>query len=99
MSAHSQAIDAVYFNGASADRTVLTIGTARRPQQRVDGFCVLRVPQFSDRVLVNPKFPDTRLSQSEEEAADLSVYAVEDIQLKPQMAMRSWKLVYNGKMK
>lgn len=60
---------------------------------------MLRVPQFSDRVLVTPKFPDTRLTQTGAEAADLSAVAVEGIQVRPQLAMRSWRLQYTGSMK
>lgn len=97
--ARFKAIDAVYFNGSSADRALLTVGTARRPERRVNGFCALRVPQFSDRVLVNPQFPDTNLEQTEAEADDLSAYTVAGIQVRPQLAMRSWRLTYSGKMK
>lgn len=98
-SEHLQAIDAVYFNGSTADRTLLTIGTARRHNERVNGFCALRVSEFSDRVLVNPKFPDTNLVQTAAEASDPNAYAVQGIRVHPLQPMRSWKLTYSGQMR
>lgn len=96
---YSKAIDAVYFNGSTADRSLLTIGTAQRKNNRVNGFCALRVSEFSDRVLVNPQFPDTNLVQTSAEAADPNAYSVQGIRVQPLQAMRSWKLTYSGQMR
>lgn len=89
----------MYFNGISKDDCIVAFATAQRKKQLVNAFCVLRVPQFSNRTLVLPRFPDTCLHQSKQEYDDTGAWTVEGIQIKPVVPMRSWKLTYNGKMK
>lgn len=89
----------MYFNGSTENGTILAIGTAQRKSQRVDGFIVLRVPEFSDRALVNLKFPDGRLTQTVAEEESKVSYCVEGIKVAPNVPMQSWKLEYAGQMK
>lgn len=95
----NQAIDAVYFNGSGQDGAILAIGTAQRKEKHVDGFIILRVSDFSDQVLVNLKFPDGWLSQTAAEEQDKQSWSVEGIKVGPSVAMQTWKLGYQGKMK
>lgn len=98
-SIYFKAIDAVYFNGVNPRGDILAIGTAQRKNQRVDGFCLLRVPEFSDRVLVNTRFPDCWLEQTVAESESTTSWSVEGIKVCPVTPMKSWKLNYSGKMK
>ncbi|GAB0086204.1 hypothetical protein DMENIID0001_002090 [Sergentomyia squamirostris] len=95
LSWHKNAIDAVYFNGSSKDQQVLMCGLARRKNNLVNGFLYLRVPQFSDRFLLSPKLPDTCLYQTE---SDGNQFKAEGLHLKPMVPMKSWKIIYKGKM-
>lgn len=98
-SIYFKAIDAVYFNGVNPRGDILAIGTAQRKNQRVDGFCLLRVPEFSDRVLVNTRFPDCWLEQTVAESESTTSWSVEGIKVCSVTPMKTWKLSYSGKMK
>lgn len=99
MLVYFKAIDAVYFNGSNPRGDILAIGTAQRKNQRVDGFCLLRVPEFSNQTLVNTRFPDCWLEQTLSESESITSWSVEGINVTPVTPMTSWKLSYNGKMK
>ncbi|XP_023703367.1 uncharacterized protein LOC111862314 isoform X2 [Cryptotermes secundus] len=94
LSNHPKAIDAVYFNAASRDGHQLVVGTAHRPHGVVNGFMCLRVPDIG--LLMTPKLPDTITFRTEEEGTH---YGAEGIRLKPVKPMKSWDIMYDGKMK
>lgn len=83
----------------SSENTILALATAQRKNQRMNAFAILRIPEFSDQILVSPKWPDSSLDQTEEEYKDDYNYTVEGIKLTPVIPMRTWKLNYNGKLK
>jgi len=95
----AMAVDAVYFHGVSTDKCILALATAQRRNNRVNAFAILRIPEFSNQILVSPKWPDSTLIQIDDEYKDDRNYAVEGIKLTPIIPMRTWKLNYNGKMK
>lgn len=99
LSENPMAADAVYFHGVSEDNCILAIATAQRKNNRVNAFVILRIPEFSDQILVSPKWPDSTLIQSDSEYKDADNYAVEGIKLTPIIPMRTWKMAYNGKLK
>jgi hypothetical protein len=45
---------------------------------------------------MTPRLPDTITFRTEEDGA---YYGAEGIQLKPLKPMKSWEIIYNGKMK
>lgn len=92
-------MDAVYFNTSTSQGQIVTFATAIRHKGLVNGFVILRIPEFSDDLLVLPKFPDTRLYRTEEQQANLDSFHVEGIQLTPKVPMTSWKIEYDGQMK
>lgn len=96
LSAHRNAIDAVYFNGSSSSKQLLVTGLARRKDNVVNGFMYLRVPSFSDQLLMTPKLPNTTLYQTEEEK---NTYSVDGINLAAVEPMKKWSIFYEGKMK
>ncbi|XP_055709014.1 uncharacterized protein LOC129805257 [Phlebotomus papatasi] len=95
LSYHKNAIDAVYFNGSSEDQQVLMCGLARRKNNLVNGFLYLRIPEFSDKFLLSPQLPDTNLYQTE---SDGNQFKAEGLHLKPLIPMKTWKIIYKGKM-
>lgn len=96
LSPHKNAIDAVYFNGSSKDEQILVTGIARRRNNIVNGFMYLRVPQFSDELLMTEKLPSTTLLQKEDE---IGHYSAEGIYLSPLDPMKKWSIKYSGQMK
>lgn len=56
----------------------------------------LRVPDFSQEVLMSEKLPETTLIQTEEESDH---FAAQGISLKPIEPMKRWSLEYQGKMR
>ncbi|EAT39972.1 AAEL008264-PA, partial [Aedes aegypti] len=91
-----KAVDAVYFNGANSETTWLVCGTARRRNNLVNGFLYLKIADFSERLLVSPRLPDTCMWQSDEE---LGRYEAEGLKLTPVVPMKKWKIEYQGAMR
>ncbi|RZB94432.1 uncharacterized protein BDFB_004454, partial [Asbolus verrucosus] len=95
LSHHSNAIDGVYFNGASKNGDYLVTGMARRKNKLIDGFMYLLIESSGLGLLETPKLPGTSLYQNEENEE----YAAEGIKLTPIEAMKKWRISYEGKMK
>nr|XP_029728509.1 uncharacterized protein LOC115266418 [Aedes albopictus] len=96
LSSNEHAVDAVYFNGANSDTTWLVCGTARRKNNLVNGFLYLKIADFSDRLLVSPRLPDTCMWQTDDE---LGWYEAEGLRLTPVVPMKKWKIEYQGVMR
>ncbi|XP_055551031.1 uncharacterized protein LOC129733288 isoform X2 [Wyeomyia smithii] len=92
----NRAVDAVYFNGTDRNLSWIVCGTARRKNNLVNGFLYLKIADFSDKLLVSPRLPDTCMQQTE---AELGKYQAEGLDLHPIVPMQSWKIAYNGKMR
>lgn len=58
----------------------------------------LKVPEFSQQLLVLPIFPQTTLYQTEDEQNILSCYAVAGIKLTPVVSNKEYRIEYNGQM-
>lgn len=58
----------------------------------------LKVPEFSNQLLVLPIFPQTSLYQTEKEQNNLSCYEVAGIKLTPVVPNKEYRIEYNGKM-
>lgn len=58
----------------------------------------LRIPEFSEELLVIPVFPGSTLQQSEKEQKNLDSFTVAGIKLTPVVPMKEWHLEYNGQM-
>lgn len=91
-----QAIDAVYFNGSNSKMSWLVCGTARRPNKLVNGFLYLKVQEFSDKLLVSPRLPDTCMKQTDFEVGS---YSVEGLKITPSKPMQQWRVEYDGAMR
>ncbi|XP_058820451.1 uncharacterized protein LOC131682750 [Topomyia yanbarensis] len=96
LSSNVHAVDAVYFNGTNSKLSWLVCGTARRKNNLVNGFLYLKVSDFSEKLLVSPRLPDTCMIQTE---AELGSYEAEGLKLTPLKPMKSWKIEYTGKMR
>lgn len=55
-----------------------------------------QVAEFSDKLMVSPRLPDSCMRQAEEE---LGSYTVEGIKLSPVVPMKYWKIEYDGNMR
>lgn len=93
-----QPVDAVYFNTSSKNGQVLVLGTARRRNGLVDTIGILKVPEFSSKLLVLPIFPKTSLYQTAEEQKNLDSYKVAGIKIKSVVPKKEYQLEYKGKM-
>ncbi|XP_062541594.1 uncharacterized protein LOC134209615 [Armigeres subalbatus] len=96
LSTNEHAVDAVYFNGTNSETTWLVCGTARRKNNLVNGFLYLKVQDFSTRLLVSPRLPDTCMWQLDHE---LGRYEAEGLKLTPIVPMKKWKIEYQGIMR
>lgn len=94
----AQPVDAVYFNTSSENGQVLLFGTARRRNGLVDTIGILKVPEFSSKLLVLPIFPKTSLYQTAEEQKNLDSYTVAGIKIKSVVPKKEYQLEYKGKM-
>ncbi|XP_038113152.1 uncharacterized protein LOC6051478 [Culex quinquefasciatus] len=90
------AIDAVYFNGSNSKMSWLVCGTARRPNKLVNGFLYLKIQEFSDKLLVSPRLPDTCMRQTDFEVGS---YSVEGLKITPLKPMQQWRVEYDGAMR
>ncbi|CAB3224093.1 unnamed protein product [Arctia plantaginis] len=91
---YPQAIDAVYFNGASREGEAIICGLARRPKNIVDSFLYVKVKD--QELLLSPNLPDTWQQQSLTEEGEYKIKGLEIVNFIP---MRTWKLMYKGDMK
>lgn len=88
----------MYFNTSSEDGQIILFGTARRRNGLVNTIGILKVPEFSNKLLVLPIFPKTSLYQTEEEQKNLNHYAVAGIKIKSVVPKKEYHLEYKGKM-
>lgn len=58
----------------------------------------LKLPEFSQKLLVLPVFPDSCLYQTESEQKERKSYTVAGIKLTPVEPMNKWQIEYQGKM-
>ncbi|XP_076444744.1 uncharacterized protein LOC143282822 [Babylonia areolata] len=87
------AVDAVYFNGGDAEGNYMVAATARRHNNLVQTILLFR---FADMgILEMPNMPDTSLYTKEPNDA----FAAAGLRLEPVVAMKKWKLTYQGKMR
>ncbi|XP_075973431.1 uncharacterized protein LOC142974794 [Anticarsia gemmatalis] len=91
---HPQAIDAVYFNGASKEGEAVICGIARRPKNIVDAFLYLKLDK--EELLLSPLLPDTHQEQDLIEQGNYKIKGLEVVNFIP---MRTWKVLYKGDMK
>lgn len=73
-------------------------GTARRRNGLVNTIGILKVPEFSSKLLVLPIFPKTSLYQTKEEQNNLDHYSVAGIKIKSIVPKKEYHLEYKGKM-
>lgn len=59
----------------------------------------LRVPEYSDDLLVLPVFPNSTLYQTQEEKRVLDCYTVTGIRITPVKVNEEYHIQYNGKMR
>lgn len=59
----------------------------------------LRIPKYSDDLLVLPIYPNSTLYQTEQERAVQDSYAVAGIKITPVLLNREYRIEYNGKMR
>lgn len=71
---------------------------ARRKKGLTNTMGFLKLPEFNQKPLVLPIFPDSCLYQTEAEQNTLKNYAVAGIKLTPIEPMKKWQLEYRGKM-
>lgn len=88
-----KAVDAVYFVGASSKGQYFVAATARRPNDHIDGFCYVRIPEVG--LLKSPKLPDTSLKAS----ASGTYTTTDGLRIEPVEPMKRWRLTYDGVMK
>lgn len=93
-----QPVDAVYFNTSSEKRQILLFGLARRKNGLVNTLGFLKIPEFSNSLLVLPVHPGTSLYQTEEEKAVTDGYTVAGIKVTPIVPRKEYLLEYNGQM-
>lgn len=88
----------MFFNTSSADQQILVFSTARRKNGLVNSMGFLKVPQYSNDLLVLPIFPQTSLYQTEKEQTIMNSYTVAGIKLTPVIPNEEYRIEYNGKM-
>lgn len=93
-----QPVDAVYFNTSSEKGQIVVFATARRRNGLVDTIGILKVPEFSSKLLVLPIFPKTSLYQTAEEQKNLDSYNVAGLKIKSVVPKKEYQLEYKGKM-
>lgn len=94
-----QPVDAVYFNTSSVDKQIVVFSAARRKNGLFNAMGFLRVPEFSEKLLALPVFPDSTLHQNESEQKCMDSYSVAGIKLTSVTPMKEYRLEYVGKMK
>lgn len=95
----NQPVDAVFFNTTSSSRQIVLFATARRKNGLVNTMAFLRVPEYSDDLLVLPVFPNSTLYQTQEEKRVLDCYTVTGIRITPVKVNEEYHIQYNGKMR
>lgn len=88
----------MYFNTSSEDGQIFCFATARRRNGLVDTIGILKVPEYSNKLLVLPIFPKTSLYQTVEEQNKLDSYNVAGIKIKSVIPNKEYQLEYKGKM-
>lgn len=96
LSKHENAIDAAYLNGANFNGDHIVLGTARRPNNLLDGFLLLKLTKSNFGILESIKVPNTALQQTDEE---LDCFAAEGLKFVPIESMKQWKFTFTGQMK
>lgn len=91
-------MDAVYFNTSSENKQIFLIGFARRKNGLVNTLGMLRVPEFSEKFLVLPVFPDSSLYQTKEEQNNLDYYTVAGLTIRSIIPKKEYRIEYNGKL-
>lgn len=94
-----QPVDAVFFNTTSSSRQIVLFATARRKNGLVNTMAFLRVPEYSDDLLVLPVFPNSTLYQTQEEQRVLDCYTVAGVRITPVKVNEEYHIEYNGKMR
>lgn len=59
---------------------------------------MLKVPKFSDKILVLPVFPKSSLYQTKEEQQIQDCYTVSGLKIKSIIPKKEYRIEYNGKM-
>lgn len=93
-----QPVDAVYFNTSSVNRQIVVFATARRKNGLVNTMGFVKVPEFSNELLVLPVYPGSSLYQNEAEQKNLDSYSVGGIKLSSVIPMKEYRIEYTGKM-
>lgn len=88
----------MYYNTSSENGQILLFSTARRKRGLVNTLGMIKVPEFSDKFLVLPIFPDSSLYQTEEEQKVLDSYTVAGLKIKPFIPKKEYRIEYDGKM-
>lgn len=91
-------VDSVYFNTSSEKREILVFALARRKNGLVNAMGFLKVPEYSNSLLVLPIHPESTLYQTEEEQAVMDCYTVAGMKITPIVPRKEYRLEYNGKM-
>lgn len=94
-----QPVDAVFFNTSSENRQILVFATARRKNGVINTMGFLKIPEFSDDLLVLPIYPKSTLYQNEREQHTLDSYTVYGIKITPIKPNKEYRIEYNGKMR
>lgn len=94
----AQPVDAVYFNTSSEGGQILLFATARRQNGLVNTIGILKIPEFSSKLLVLPIFPKTSLHQTKGEQNNLDYYTVAGIKIKSVVPKKEYQIEYKGKM-
>lgn len=74
-------------------------GTARRKNGLVNAMGFIKVPEFSDKLMVIPVFPDSTLYQNDVEQKCMDAYSVAGIKITSVTPMKEYRIQYYGKMR
>lgn len=88
----------MYFNTSSEDGQMLLFATARRRNGLVNTIGILRIPEFSNKLLVLPIFSKTSLYQTKDKQNNLDCYSVAGIKIKSIIPKKEYHLEYKGIM-
>lgn len=77
----------------------MLFATARRKNGLVNTMAFLRVPDYSDDLLVLPVYPNSTLYQTDQEQTVRDSYAVAGIRITPVTPNREYRIEYSGKMR
>lgn len=88
----------MFFNTSSEDGQILLFATARRKHGLVNTLGMLKVPEYSNGILVLPVFPKSSLYQTKEEQNILDFYTVAGLQIRPIIPEKEYRIEYNGKL-